>query len=194
MARTDVEICNMALGHIGAQNSITALDNSSFLSRQCNLWYAHSRRAVLEADNWQFSRKRIELEEHDDDPPDEWYFRYQYPADAIRVWYVERRQQGMLTPPFEVDSTPSILTNAEEAVAVYSFDQDDVTKFSSKFVDALSYYLAAKLAFPVTKKRTTGRDMMEYYERALDDARGNVEGQRPPQVSAPWVRARKRYA
>ena len=31
MARTDVEICNMALGHIGAQNSITALDNSRFL-------------------------------------------------------------------------------------------------------------------------------------------------------------------
>jgi hypothetical protein len=169
-----VLICNMALDHVGTRSTIEAITEESTEAKKCNLWYDYSRLQVLEDFNWNFARKRLTMAAHGDDPPSGiWTYRYQYPADCVKIREVEHAN-GIDSPPFEVemseDGTKSVLTNAEDAILVYTFDQTTPEFFSSKFVDALSWKLAAHIAFSLTGKRAIVQDALRTYEVVLRSA------------------------
>lgn len=54
---TDVQICNMALGLLGA-DPIQSLDQGTQSARTCALWYEQSRNALQRAHPWSFLVKR----------------------------------------------------------------------------------------------------------------------------------------
>src|SRR3546814_8520623 len=90
MADSKVQICNMALSHIGSKSTIESVDEPSAAAQQCRLWYEMARRQALGAYNWTFARKRLALAIHNDDPPEGlWNFRYQYPADCLKAREIE---------------------------------------------------------------------------------------------------------
>lgn len=77
MAISNVTISNMALSHIGADSTIESMAESSAEAAQCNLWYDYSRLQVLEAYDWGFARKRLDLAVIDtisDDTTDNAYY------------------------------------------------------------------------------------------------------------------------
>lgn len=164
---SDVAICNMAVSHVGRTAApFASLTERSTEARLCNTWYDQCRREVLEVQDWAFARARVVLASHSDAPPDEWAFRYQVPADMLavrRIWNPYGDVQATFYPlaelgnavPYQLETsldgqTNTLLTNMSPALMIYTRDQVLVQMFTPQFVNALSHYLAAKIAFGVT--------------------------------------------
>ena len=89
MAISSVKIANFALSKVGTDSTIETLTENSAEAKACNLWFETARKQALSAYDWPFARKRLALAVHGDDPPDEWAYRYQYPADCVKARFVE---------------------------------------------------------------------------------------------------------
>lgn len=84
-----VEICNIALNHIGVA-TIERLDEASEPARVCRRCYDYVRQAVLRKFPWTFATRSVQLAALQDVPPN-WKYAYRYPADAVclRMMYNE---------------------------------------------------------------------------------------------------------
>ena len=202
----------MALDNLGAKSTIESFEEASAEARTIRLWYDQSRLTVLEAYPWSFATKRLALTEHSEDPPTNiWAYRYQYPADCVKARSLQMPQWtvgGIVTEvpafliqpdaiPFdiEMDSTgafQTILTNLQDAILVYTFDQTNPQHFDRQFVIALSYMLAFNIAIKVTGRKAVKDDMAVYYKQALmEAAAANLnEKVEPPAREADSIRAR----
>ena len=54
---TEVEICNLALSHVG-DSKITTLTDANPAARKCNQWYAIARDSLLRSYRWNFAMSR----------------------------------------------------------------------------------------------------------------------------------------
>ncbi len=200
-------IVNMALSNIGAAPTENYLTEDTTESKQARVWYDYSRRIVLEAFDWNFARKRQTATLHSDtisetstDPlAGVWSFRYQYPGDALVI----RKMQNPNAPPgdafpFEIEtsldgSEKTIVTDVEDAVIVYTWDQETVSTFSGLFVLALSHLLGHHMAFAITRKRKIKADELQIYRGLLPGAEAlsaNEAVGKPPR-DAEWIRGRQ---
>ena len=196
---SSVQICNFGLSHVGAKGSIESLDEASREAQVCKLWFDWSRNQVLEDFNWPFARKRQTLALlADEDPPAEWSYRYGYPSDCVKARFIVNpvgKEADAI--PFQVEtisdgSSKSILTDLENAVMVYTFDQSDPTLFSSKFIDALSYRVASNIAFQITGDPELSAQVFKIYQTVLRSATGSSAQEGIDQLprDAEWIRAR----
>lgn len=166
-------ICNQALSHIGARAALEDFTTElTAEAEQCNLWYDFSRKQALAVHNWTFARYRKALALHGvAAPAGLWSFRYQYPSDCIklvRLIHPAGRQADAI--PFEIESvqqagafTKSILTDLDNATALYTFDVTDTTIFTPFFVELLAYLIAYHIAYALTGKREIEKDMITIY-------------------------------
>ena len=164
-----VRIANMALSFIGAKSTIESLTEDSAEAKECNLWYDYSRLQTLSTYDWSFARRRQTLATHADAPPaGVWAYRYVYPSDAVVLRKLENPSGSALLAyypdystvqadavPFSVEmsddqTTKTIVTDLDEAVAVYTFDQEQVNFFSPFFVEMLALQLASRIGFAIT--------------------------------------------
>jgi hypothetical protein len=217
MPVSDIDICNMALGHLGRSAAkIQSFAEKSVEARVCSLWYDPSRREVLEAQDWSFARKRLTLALHSDAAPDEWAYRYQTPSDSLAIrsfWnpfsnsWVMASAFGNFWPgfagalsdaiPYELEASldgqeVTILTNLTGAIIRYTWDNPLVQMFSPLFVHALSHYMAAKMALEVTGKAAFEDKETKAFQIAMraasaSDANQHVE---PPLRDGSSIRAR----
>lgn len=215
MAVSQVQICNMALAHVGA-TPIEAMNERTKEASQCRLWYDNCRQQALGAYNWGFARKRRTLACHGDDPPDSWAYRYQYPVDCIKArWITNPFESTGLGAPFVIGSdiatfwpnasdaipfvvewapngTKSILTNEQCPELIYTFDQTEPGFFSHHFVDSLSWLMASRMAFTITGKMILEERAMKMYDYLIRNAAaldGNEGVDKPPR-EAEWIRGR----
>jgi len=165
MAVSKTQIANLALSHLDSEDVIENIDTEqSTEAKVARLWYDPARRQALAEYDFHFSRKRLILATHNEDPPSDWAFRYQFPADAVQERFIEN-PAGRTKPPIPmiveqaVDGTRSILTDQDEACLVYSRDEEDVTFFPPHFDLALSYllahYMSGKIAGKASYKERT---------------------------------------
>lgn len=206
VAISETRIASMALSHIGARHDIENLAEVSTEAAAADLWYEFSRLQTLEAFDWTFARRRVQLTEHSEAIPTTsntplagvWAFKYRYPPNCVTV----RKIQNPFAPPldavpFEIelnnDGTEKvILTNMDTAVCVFTFDQTEVSLYSPGFVLAFSFALASNIAFTLTGKLSIEKSMFEKFLTAAGTAgAANLnEGVRPPPRDADWIRAR----
>jgi hypothetical protein len=192
-----VDICNMALGNVGAKNLIESIDEPSTEARQCKLWFTPSLKKTLEAFDWGFARTRQTLAEDGEDPPDEWSYRYQYPATCVKLrllWNPLGRAADAVPYIREVNAAgvPTVLTNLEDAVGIFTFLQLNTAVYPALFDDALAFQLAASIAYKLTGKRAVKADMVAEFHTALALAAAsdaNEEIAEPPR-EAPWIEGR----
>lgn len=171
-----IDICNLALAHIGDEATVASLDppEGSAQASHCARFYPMARDSLLEAHTWNFAVRRAVLAEVANTWT-QWQFAYAKPADCLRVISVlpsdgyddyeanvsentvsDLNIGGFLAPQKYVielndNSASVILTNQEDAIVRYSAFVTDTTKFSPLFVQVLSWNLAAMLAGPVIK-------------------------------------------
>jgi hypothetical protein len=204
-ALTKVDICNMALSHIGARNDITTFPTASSTgieNQSLFLWYDISRRQLLEAYNWTFARQLSAiLTDHADDPDDTeglWSYRYVVPTDHIKIREVLNPTNiGSNAIPYEISmsragGSMSIQSNVDDMQIIYTFDNEDPSTWSEYFAVALSHLLAANIAFPITRKRSVMGDQMGLYRQMLSIAAAhdaNEEVDDAPR-DADWIRGR----
>ena len=177
MTTSKVSIVNMAFSNLGARAKIESFDEQTPEGRQARLWYDVARKATLEAGDWTFARKRAALALDDTDAPlKEWTFRYVYPADCLRARYLENPYDPQGNPiPFRIETAETatdktILTDLDEAVLVYTFDQVHPEMFSNSFVDAFAYRLASHFAMPITGKSQLKQEMHELWFITVNQA------------------------
>lgn len=176
---SEVDICNLALGHLGDSATVSSLypPEGSAQAEHCARFYPIARDSLLELHPWNFSTTRVALASLGSGWP-EWQYCYASPTDAINILSILDQEasndysvsnnygytqsgfplvgSGTYTPqPYAQetldDGTVVIYTNQENAVCRYTRVVTDTTVFSPLFVDALSWYLASYLAGPIIK-------------------------------------------
>lgn len=185
MAST-VSICNLALGHLGA-DKIDALSEASSEARACNRFYGQTLDALLAAGPpWRFARHAAVLAEVTGSAAagagslGRWAHAYALPVDLIRMRAV-RPTDGPLSDegsyPYEL-SGERLYCDLAPAVLHYIRRIDDPAKFSPLFVEALSWHLAARLAMPLTRdagQRQAAFQMALQTQAAASAAEANDE-------------------
>lgn len=83
---SDVQICNLALSHIGDTASVSSIDppEGSVQAEHCANFYPVARKACLEESSWGFSTTRAILAEVTNTWP-EWQYAYAMPPNVINV-------------------------------------------------------------------------------------------------------------
>lgn len=160
-----VQICRMALSHIGSDATISSISppDGSVEAGYCATFYDLARTELLEPGNWGFSLKRAPLAEVTNESTT-WAYAYAKPSDCLRPLRV--LSPGSWIMAFTEDlyavfddgnsaaytvEGPVIYTNEPDAVFVYVQDVTDTSKFSASFTSALSFNLASYLAGPILK-------------------------------------------
>lgn len=208
---TQTHIANMALSHVGARGTIESLNEQSVEAMSCRLWYDLARVTTLEAQDWTFARKKVELALDGDDAPLDWTYRYQYPGDCIKArsivtptamnyvdetYYFSGWRYSPDTPPFEIElnswGVKTVVTDTPEAVLRYTADISDTTLFSRNFIFAMSYGLASMIAVKLTGKVAIKQECEEMFLKSVRNAAAidaNEGIDRAPR-EATWITAR----
>lgn len=180
---SDVQICNMALSHIGSEARVAAISppDGSVEAGHCATFYDMARTELLEPGSWAFSLKRAALAQVTN-PSTIWAYAYAKPADCLRALRILRPSiaitvftQDLVVEPHtdDRDSAPYdiegqvILTNEPDAVLVYVQDVTDSTKFPPSFTSSFSYLLSSYLAGPIIKGNEGTRVGDAMRERAM---------------------------
>lgn len=164
---TEVQICNLALSQVGAER-ITSLSDQTKEGRLCNDIYEICRDFVLVSHPWNFATKRVALGLTAGVPVFGLSKEFQLPNDCLRVVETEYDEfEG-----FEYKIESGKLYCDESSIKIEYIQQvADTSKFSAAFVDALSYHLASKLAYPLVQSNELRNDMEKFYRSALSAAR-----------------------
>ncbi len=174
MSTSQIEICNLALSHIGSSDRIASLTEQTEPARLCNIMYEISREFVLQDFDWAFA-ERNELLALLDLTPTGYEYAYQYPSGCIQAKEIFQAVEGAAPIDFAVVTQESmlskmVLTNEENARLVYTGDIKNTTMFTPAFVMAFSYQLASNIAIPITKKSSIKNAMLSYYSAYYDRA------------------------
>lgn len=216
---SEVDICNLALGHLGDTGTVASLDppEGSAQAEHCARFYPIARDSLLEMHPWGFATKRVQLAQLGTGWP-EWDYSYAQPADALNIIAVlppdasddysmglnsanvPLAAGGSYVPKafsceINSDGADVIYSDQEDAVLRYTALVTDTTKFSPLFVMALSWHLASMLAGPIIKGDQGAAEakrctaMMQVY---LSKATESDAGQRRinPQHNVGWISGR----
>lgn len=179
-----VDICNLAVGHLGDDANITSIDppDGSIQAQHCARFYPVARDVVLERHEWRFNTRRKALALSAEDPPIGWAFAYALPSDCVKPIRVlsPTAAPDLFTTSYNgtpvisantdnlnnqdyiveaaADGSPILFTNTEDASLVYSIGITDPTKFTPLMTIALSRLLASYMAGPLIKG-TTGANV-----------------------------------
>ena len=171
MANSEVEICNMALGMLGANQIMVKED-----SQPCNVHYDTIRDAILEDVDWTFAMKRVVLKSPSTTTPAYGFTRqFLLPTDCIRVVDVNGSNDGWLK------EARFILTNDETIELSYVSRVIDVRLYPSSFVNAFAARLASVIATPITNSVKTAQGYWSLYLNLIADAKNNDGRQGPRQ-------------
>lgn len=199
---SEVDICNLALSHLGDTATVASLDppEGSAQAEHCARFYPIARDSLLEFHNWKFASRRAKLALLS---VDSWSWDYAYapPADALKLLAVlpEGADSDAEGADYEPEVGPAgealILSDTANASLRYIALVTDTTKFTPLFVMALSWQLAALLAGPLLKgdvgaaeaKRCTGMAQAFISKAAESDA--NQRKGRPAH-NVPWMTER----
>ena len=176
---TEVDICNLALAHLGDDATIASLSppEGSAQAEKAARFYPIARNTLLEMHTWNFASKRGNLA-LTTNTLDQWDYAYVAPADmmspvavispsaqndyatrmsagdtpgGITSNYAPTIVAGQYTPQqFSIEGN-LIYTNQENAILRYQAFITDPSLFSPLFVMTLSWHLASMLAGPVIK-------------------------------------------
>jgi len=161
MATTEVDIVNMALGHLGDAATVSAI-NPSDGSAQADLasrFYEQTRDWLLERFSWKFALRRSTLALLSIEIGG-WDYVYAEPNNVLRILsvlptgYIKDTEGVDFETETQDDGTGVILTNATLATCRYIVKVTDVGRFSPGFVETLSWALASMLAGPIVKGET----------------------------------------
>lgn len=198
MAFVKEDIGNMALSHLGDAR-INNFEEKTPEARECALWFEICRMETLEALNWNFARSRQNASAHAEAPPPAvWSFRYKLPVKYLKLRWIENPYgRTRLRIPFQIelapnDGTRTILTNAEDAVFIYTRDQNNVSTFSPKYITALSHLMAARMAKGLNGTDKDQRIQYQLYNTMLQNAMSSNanEADEEPPADAPAILAR----
>jgi hypothetical protein len=181
-----VQICNMALSHIGSDARVSSISppDGSVEAGYCATYYDQARTEMLEPGTWAFALNRATLAQLTNSS-ELWLYAYVMPSDCLRPRRILRPGANVTvftqdeyqyqtddndSATFEIEGSV-LYSNEPDAVLIYTRDMTDTTQFTPSFTSALSYLLSAYLAGPILKgsEGTKTSDAMRQRAMALAD-------------------------
>ena len=184
MARSAVNICNMALWRLG-QKPINALNERTPQALCCAAMYDEAVASVLREFPWNFAQKQVALVKDPGAPLLDFSFSYAKPVDCVKANMVNDK-----TTVFSVVGQ-FIHTNADPAILKYTALIVDPSVYDALFVDCLAGRLAADMAEPLTTSTTKAQEFFTVYINKMKQAwiADSSEGQADPDHSDTWLTA-----
>lgn len=179
-----VDIWNMALGHIGQQDTISSDTEKSSARFACSRFWENAYKATFRDFDMPFSRKTATLQLVSTNPTDEWGYAYSYPVDCVKFRKIvssniQDTDQSKI--PFEISQNAAgsallIYTNQAQADGKYTVDVSIVNLWPEDFQLAVSLRLAAYIAPGLTKGDPfgLGEKAFKLYERHASMAASNA--------------------
>lgn len=163
---SDVELCNMALSHIGISKTIMSLTEASKEAAACSRFLNITRDMVLRDYKWPFATKYATLALVEEDPNDEWAFSYRYPSDCLEVrrilngvpvdefsWTVMNSYAQGVKVPYKIgkdDEGKLIFCTLDDAQLEYTVRVTDGLIVTPDYEICVTYRLAAFIAPSLT--------------------------------------------
>ena len=157
------EICNMALGRLGAKRIGTYEDTSesSVETIQCRLHYEQTRDALIRSHRWRFARGRATLSANAtyaaDDNAFEYDYAYDLPVDFLAMQQPYEGVPGLVGTHYTYSPEgKQILSNEDEMEIKYIKRVEDPNEFDPLFIEVLVLSLAIKLVMPLSGSGSDG--------------------------------------
>lgn len=157
MATDVVSIYNLALSFCGNSEEVQSADEDSANANACRRFYETDLQDLLEDFPWPFLKVTVALGVVEENPTDEWAFAYAYPSDCLsmgRIQGTERNETRQSRVPYLIGQHSTgvtvIYTDWDDAIAEYTINGTDPTKFTAGFTRALALKLACDIAPRVT--------------------------------------------
>lgn len=167
-----VDICNLALGQLGAER-ITGIENPQTPNEQlCALYFPIVRDTLLEEFDWSFIMKRAVLTVKDDPSP-EWGFGSSFtpPPDTYRIINVRRDAFDGQASTFKWRlEEGKIICDADRLFVRYIAKDVPTTSYSGMFVMAFSKMMASEMCIQITENRSLYNDLKRDAANMVMDA------------------------
>jgi hypothetical protein len=173
MAVSKTDICNNAIGRIGAQRIMDIDDQDSKSARICKNAYEINLRELLRLAPWNFAKDRGQLAELTTPPAFGWAKQFQLPTDFIRLVQFNDLEAWQDDPSdfFEIEGR-KLMTDEETARIEYIKFVDDPNQYDALFTKALVVLLASEIAVPIRQDETlAGKLLAEFTQLKLPSAR-----------------------
>lgn len=181
-------IVQRALGWAEEDNRFDSLEDESNEAREGRLRYDIRRRAVLEALDWNFARRRIVspsvlANAYPDDLP----FAYPLPVQCLRVRNMRACGRNIRWAREE-----QLFAAVGGAQTIYTLDVRNPTLFPPVFTTALEFLLAADFVMIFSRSVNRANVMFDKFRMTMTEA-DQMEGQERSNdvayASGPWVDA-----
>jgi hypothetical protein len=168
MVESDVDICNIALGKLGA-DVITSLTQNSKSARLCNKYWAHVRDLILRGHDWNCASTYASIASLADVPiPDDWDYQYQLPVDPYCLNI--RELPDAKTAPYKVVGRTLYTNESSPIVIRYTQRMTNVADMDVLLVDVIACKLAEQMAYDLTHSASVADRMERKYAMAMIDA------------------------
>lgn len=193
-----IDIYNMALGFIGTR-TVASPDENTPEAIQCSLYWDRARRTALRDYPYRFALQRIKLPLLADAPEvydEQWKCVYSQPDKCLKVHSVYAGRDYAHKARFQVERCSLgnvILTDVEQAVALCTIDEEDLSLWDELFVLVMARKLASLVAIPLLKNNSSKLQELEnMYQAAVPRAEGHdaSEGREYQPVDS-WLQARE---
>lgn len=151
---TDLEISNLALGHLGCER-IASLADDNNRAKLCNDFLNISRKHTLELGHWDFAIKRATLTSNAT-PAFEWTYQYDLPDDLIHIISEYEEAEYKIEGAYILSDSPTL-----KLKYIYEIDED--VKRSATFDSTWSLLLAHYMSYSLTQN-------LGLKDRLLNDA------------------------
>jgi hypothetical protein len=196
---SQIDIYNMALGHLGVTTTVASLTEPSKERKAMDRFWDAALEATLRDKDWPFTTKFKNPGLIGEEPTVEWDYSYRYPTDCLtvrRIMPADGRGSAVRIP-FRIardDTARLIYTDQPEAMIEYTARVSDSSQFPPDFTMALSFRLAAYTAPSLTRGDDNdlgGRALKMYIlELGLAGANAYNEEQKDPQPDSEFIRER----
>ena len=176
---SEVEICNLALGHLGDTATVASLDppEGSAQAEHCARFYPIARDMMLQAHAWNFATRRIQLAQLGEAPYG-WAYSYARPFGALDVFdiqFPEVMDYAQQSYPFVCES------NADGDEVIYT----DVENAGFATNDPFRAGGAHALRGGTTEHgRELRRDPLHRFQHGRSSQRGQIN---PQQFARGWI-------
>lgn len=178
---TDVDICNIALDHLG-QPPVNSIENPTSTQEYIlQRHYAKVRRSLLRQYVWNFAKARA-MVSRAGTPEFDYEDEYQLPNDCVRILSVGGERETTYKREYDIEGRKLLLNNGGESTLKLRYIKDvtNVTLWDALFVELMTYMLAEALAYKVTLKKGVKEQITEHIKLLLSKAI-SIDGQeRPP--------------
>ncbi len=192
---SQVEICNMALGHAEQEAKLQDINEGTPEADACKLYYDPILENMQRDHSWNFTNSFIVLASVGN-PPAPWLYKYAYPVGCLRALEIvnpDGPDAGRV--PFKVvheNGTKFIVCNLEGATLNYSAKVTDPNLFDPSFTLTFSWVLSSFVA-PILAGRGDIADRCSknaaraWLSATVDDSN---EGEEDLDETADYIKAR----